>query len=245
MLILADSRENTESSFPPLALRWHNWGPERRKGICLSSQKGGSPFMYPLIYRWEGRQKEFSPFFFACFKVISYLGSEQLPISWNLQRALWIHRSAQKQVTWALCSQWKHAGLFTCLRGGSPYSSCPIKGNLLKWGYFQLCGFHFHLYQVGGVASCRRIRFLLSPNFKRWARGSASQIRRQRQQQQEWERPEVRSMEDQRDLISNHEQLPMLGQRPGAQERYVWAVGESSQILDCTDVRAQALQKEH
>ncbi|XP_020013382.1 HLA class II histocompatibility antigen gamma chain isoform X2 [Castor canadensis] len=26
-------------------------------------------------------------------------------------------------------------------------------------------------------------------------------------------------MEDQRDLISNHEQLPMLGQRPGAQER--------------------------
>lgn len=35
------------------------------------------------------------------------------------------------------------------------------------------------------------------------------------------ERPEVRSMEDQRDLISNHEQLPMLGQRPRAQERYV------------------------
>lgn len=32
-------------------------------------------------------------------------------------------------------------------------------------------------------------------------------------------------MEDQRDLISNHEQLPMLGQRPGAPERYVWAAG--------------------
>lgn len=30
---------------------------------------------------------------------------------------------------------------------------------------------------------------------------------------------EARAMEDQRDLISNHEQMPMLGQRPGAQER--------------------------
>ncbi|KAM8957246.1 HLA class II histocompatibility antigen gamma chain isoform 2-T3 [Lycaon pictus] len=36
-------------------------------------------------------------------------------------------------------------------------------------------------------------------------------------------------MEDQRDLISNHEQLPILGQRPGAPERYVGAAGESTE----------------
>ena len=36
-------------------------------------------------------------------------------------------------------------------------------------------------------------------------------------------------MEDQRDLISNPEQLPILGQRPGAPERYVGAAGESTE----------------
>lgn len=244
MLTLAESRENTESNFPLLALRWHNWGPERRKGICLSSQKGGSPFMYPLIYRWEGRQKEFSSFFL--------LQSDFPSREWTFACFLKPPKSLMNP---QVCPETSDDGpgqpMETCWpfhlpRRGSPYSSCPVKGNLLKWGYFQLCGFHFHFYQVGGVASCGRIRFLLSPNFKRWAGDSASQIRRQQQQQQqEWGRPEVRSMEDQRDLISNHEQLPMLTQRPGAQERYVWAVGESSQILDCTDVRAQALQKEH
>lgn len=38
-------------------------------------------------------------------------------------------------------------------------------------------------------------------------------------------------MDDQRDLISNHEQLPMLGQRPRAQERYVGTVEEGTQVL--------------
>ncbi|XP_053763009.1 HLA class II histocompatibility antigen gamma chain [Panthera pardus] len=73
---------------------------------------------------------------------------------------------------------------------------------------------------MGGVASCGRIRFLLSPDFKRWATGSGSQTPRRQQQQQEvwWGRLEARTMEDQRDLISNHEQLPILGQRPAAPE---------------------------
>ncbi|XP_058917520.2 HLA class II histocompatibility antigen gamma chain isoform X1 [Kogia breviceps] len=34
----------------------------------------------------------------------------------------------------------------------------------------------------------------------------------------EWGRPEARTMEEHRDLISSHEQMPMLGQRPGTQE---------------------------
>lgn len=44
-------------------------------------------------------------------------------------------------------------------------------------------------------------------------------------------------MEDQRDLISNHEQLPMLGQRPAAQERWVCAAGEGTRTLGCADVQ--------
>lgn len=44
-------------------------------------------------------------------------------------------------------------------------------------------------------------------------------------------------MDDQRDLISNHEQLPMLSQRPGAPERYVGAAGERAHVPGCTDVR--------
>ncbi|KAK2497336.1 hypothetical protein MC885_012744, partial [Smutsia gigantea] len=71
---------------------------------------------------------------------------------------------------------------------------------------------------VGGVASCGRIRFLLSPNFKRRTRGSRSQRHEEQRQQEALGRPEARTMEDQRDLISNHEQLPMLGQRPAAPE---------------------------
>ncbi|XP_008564119.1 PREDICTED: HLA class II histocompatibility antigen gamma chain [Galeopterus variegatus] len=57
------------------------------------------------------------------------------------------------------------------------------------------------------------------------SQGSGSQTRRRQQQQQQqqqqrelWGRPESRAMEDQRDLISNHEQVPMLGQRPRATE---------------------------
>lgn len=41
-----------------------------------------------------------------------------------------------------------------------------LKAALPKWGYFQLCDFHFHFYQVGGGASGGQIRFLLSSNFR-------------------------------------------------------------------------------
>lgn len=43
-------------------------------------------------------------------------------------------------------------------------------------------------------------------------------------------------MDDQRDLISNHEQLPMLSQRPGAPERYVGTAGESTHVPGRTDM---------
>uniref|UniRef100_A0A7N5KDK3 Ribosomal protein S14 n=1 Tax=Ailuropoda melanoleuca TaxID=9646 RepID=A0A7N5KDK3_AILME len=51
-----------------------------------------------------------------------------------------------------------------------------------------------------------------TPRRRRWRQ------QQQQQQQKVWGRPEARTMEDQRDLISSHEQLPMLGQRPGAPE---------------------------
>ncbi|XP_006878481.1 PREDICTED: LOW QUALITY PROTEIN: CD74 molecule, major histocompatibility complex, class II invariant chain [Chrysochloris asiatica] len=77
----------------------------------------------------------------------------------------------------------------------SPSPSCPRKAFLPEHGYFQLCGFHFYFSPVDSSSSS----------------SNSSSSRNCREDQ----RP---IMEDQHDLISNHEQLPILSQRPRGQE---------------------------
>ncbi|XP_021571020.1 HLA class II histocompatibility antigen gamma chain [Carlito syrichta] len=73
--------------------------------------------------------------------------------------------------------------------------------------------------EVGGVASRGRIRLFPIVGFKRCSGVRVPDTQAAAAAAGAVGRPELRAMEDQRDLISNHEQLPMLGQRPRAPER--------------------------